>query len=67
MNINPEPEDNEAIAPDFSLGTSADLMMVHIPVFKIPPLLAPRADTILSRLHLGQVVTTGDVGRSTAR
>ena len=66
MNINLEPEDNEAIAPDFSLGTSADLM-VHIPVFKIPPLLAPRADTILSRLHLGQVVTTGDVGRSTTR
>lgn len=67
MNINLEPENNEAIAPDFSLGTSADLM-VHIPVFKIPPVLVPRAgDTILSRLHLGQVVTTGDVGRSTAR
>ena len=66
MNINLEPENNEAIAPDFSLGTSADLM-VHFPVFKIPPLLAPRADIILSRLHLGQVVTTGDVGRSTAR
>ena len=35
MNINPEPEDNEAIAPDFSLGTSAGSnrrIDVHIPV-----------------------------------
>lgn len=34
MNINPEPEDNEAIAPDFSLGTSADLRWCTFPFSK---------------------------------